>query len=424
VRKLPLIIAICFLPLLIHAQKVVSITIDGTINPASASFISRSIKKAEKENAQCLLINLNTPGGLLKSTRVIVGDIMDANLPIVVYVSPSGAHAGSAGVFITMAANIAAMAPATNIGAAHPVANGGGITDTTMNRKATNDAVAFIRTIAEKRNRNAEWGELAVRESESVTGIIAVQKGVVDLISPNVKELMQQIEGREVQIGRKQVTLHTANASVENIDMSISEKLLNILSDPNLAYILLMVGFYGLLFELYNPGAIFPGIAGVIGLILGLYALHTLPLNYAGLALIIFGIVLLILEIKIISHGLLTVGGVASLLLGSMMLIREDPSFPLLKISLTVIIASVGLSMLFFTFLVGAGLKAQKSRPVSGIEGFIGETGVVLQTIDPQGSVQVHGEIWDAITTGGRIEKGEMIRVVAMKHFLVTVERV
>ncbi len=423
-RKLPLIIAICFLPLLIHAQKVVSITIDGTINPASASFISRSIKKAEKENAQCLLINLNTPGGLLKSTRVIVGDIMDANLPIVVYVSPSGAHAGSAGVFITMAANIAAMAPATNIGAAHPVANGGGITDTTMNRKATNDAVAFIRTIAEKRNRNAEWGELAVRESESVTGIIAVQKGVVDLISPNVKELMQQIEGREVQIGRKQVTLHTANASVENIDMSISEKLLNILSDPNLAYILLMVGFYGLLFELYNPGAIFPGIAGVIGLILGLYALHTLPLNYAGLALIIFGIVLLILEIKIISHGLLTVGGVASLLLGSMMLIREDPSFPLLKISLTVIIASVGLSMLFFTFLVGAGLKAQKSRPVSGIEGFIGETGVVLQTIDPQGSVQVHGEIWDAITTGGRIEKGEMIRVVAMKHFLVTVERV
>jgi membrane-bound serine protease (ClpP class) len=402
----------------------VSITIDGTINPASASFISRSIKKAEKENAQCLLINLNTPGGLLKSTRVIVGDIMDANLPIVVYVSPSGAHAGSAGVFITMAANIAAMAPATNIGAAHPVANGGGITDTTMNRKATNDAVAFIRTIAEKRNRNAEWGELAVRESESVTGIIAVQKGVVDLISPNVKELMQQIEGREVQIGRKQVTLHTANASVENIDMSISEKLLNILSDPNLAYILLMVGFYGLLFELYNPGAIFPGIAGVIGLILGLYALHTLPLNYAGLALIIFGIVLLILEIKIISHGLLTVGGVASLLLGSMMLIREDPSFPLLKISLTVIIASVGLSMLFFTFLVGAGLKAQKSRPVSGIEGFIGETGVVLQTIDPQGSVQVHGEIWDAITTGGRIEKGEMIRVVAMKNFLVTVERV
>lgn len=424
VRNLPLFISFLFLPLLLSAQKVTSITVDGTINPASASFISRSIQKAEKENAQCLLINLNTPGGLLKSTRVIVGNMMDANVPIVVYVSPSGAHAGSAGVFITMAANIAAMAPATNIGAAHPVANGGGITDTTMNRKATNDAVAFIRTIAEKRNRNAEWGELAVRESESITGIIAVQKKVVDLVAPNVKELMQQIDGREVQIGRKTVTLRTANALVENLEMSFTEKLLNILSDPNLAYILLMIGFYGLLFELYNPGAIFPGIAGVIGLILGLYALHTLPLNYAGLALIIFGIVLLILEIKIISHGLLTLGGVASLFLGSMMLIREDPSYPLLKISLTVILTTVGLSVLFFTFLVGAGLKAQKNRPVSGIEGFIGETGVVLQTLDPDGSVQVHGEIWDAVSAGGRIEKGEMIRVVAIKHFLVTVERV
>lgn len=408
----------------IAAQKVVAITVDGTINPASASFIERGLEAAEKQNAQCLLINLNTPGGLLKSTRVIVSGIMSSRVPVVVYVSPPGAHAGSAGVFITMAAHIAAMAPATNIGAAHPVAGGGQAMDTTMNRKATNDAVAFIRTIAEKRNRNPDWAEEAVRQSESVTAIIAVQKNVVDLVSTSTKELLQQIDGREVSMGTGTRVLRTANASIENLEMSLVEKILNILTDPNLAYILLMIGFYGILFELYNPGAIFPGIAGVIGLILGLYALHALPLNYAGLALIIFGIVLLILEIKITSYGLLTIGGVASLVLGSLMLIREDPTFPLLRISLAVIITTVGLSVLFFIFVLGAGLKAQRARPTTGVEGFIGEEGLVLTTLDPDGTVRVHGEIWQAISRSGRIEPGERIRVLAEQNFKLTVERV
>ena len=416
---------ILLLPIVVEAQKVLSITLDGSINPAAASYIERGIKKAEKENAQCLILNLNTPGGLLKSTRVIVGAIMDAKIPVVVYVNPPGAHAGSAGVFITMAAHVAAMAPATNIGAAHPVAGGGAQMDSTMNRKTTNDAVAFIRTIAEKRNRNAEWAEQAVRQSESITGIIAVQKNVVDLVATSTKELLKELDGRTIQLSRTTVTMKTASASVEGVEMTLGEKLLNILSDPNLAYILLMIGFYGILFELYNPGAIFPGVAGVIGLILGLYALHALPVNYAGLALIIFGIVLLILEIKITSYGLLTLGGVASLVLGSLMLIKEDPTFPLMKISLTLILSTVGLTVLFFLFILGAGMKAQQAKPVTGMEGFIGETGVVLNDLNPVGSVRVHGEIWEASAKSDeKIEAGALIRVVEEQHFRLTVERV
>jgi membrane-bound serine protease (ClpP class) len=416
---------IFLLPIVVEAQKVLSITVDGSINPAAASYIERGIKKAEKENAQCLILNLNTPGGLLKSTRVIVGAIMDAKIPVVVYVNPPGAHAGSAGVFITMAAHVAAMAPATNIGAAHPVAGGGAQMDSTMNRKTTNDAVAFIRTIAEKRNRNAEWAEQAVRQSESITGIIAVQKNVVDLVATSTKELLKELDGRTIQLSRTAVTMKTASASVEGVEMTLGEKLLNILSDPNLAYILLMIGFYGILFELYNPGAIFPGVAGVIGLILGLYALHALPVNYAGLALIIFGIVLLILEIKITSYGLLTLGGVASLVLGSLMLIKEDPTFPLMKISLSLILTTVGLTVLFFLFILGAGMKAQQAKPVTGMEGFIGETGVVLNDLNPVGSVRVHGEIWEASAKSDeKIEAGALIRVVEEQHFRLTVERV
>jgi membrane-bound serine protease (ClpP class) len=407
-------------PFLLPAQKVVSITIDGTINPASASYIERSIQKSAKQNAQCLIINLNTPGGLLKSTRVIVGAILDAPIPIVVYVSPGGAHAGSAGVFITLAAHVAAMAPGTNIGAAHPVSEGQ--MDTTMNEKLTNDAAAFVRTITEKRSRNIVWAEEAVRKSVSLTGSEAVQQKVVDLLATDTRQLLEQIDGRTVNLSTGSATLHTRSAYIEQLDMSFSEKVLNIISDPNLAYMLLMLGFYGLLFELYNPGAIFPGIAGVIGLVLGLYALHTLPVNYAGLALMIFGIILFLLEIKITSHGLLTIGGIVSLLLGSLMLIRDDTAFPILKISTTVILSTTAITALFFLFVVGAGIRAQRAKPVTGLEAFIGETGIVLEPLDPLGNVRVHGEIWQALSETGRIEAGEKIRVLSMKNFRLTVE--
>lgn len=409
-------------PFILPAQKVVSITIEGSINPATASYIERGIKKAADENAECLLVYLNTPGGLLKSTRVIVADIFDSPVPVVVYVSPGGAHAGSAGVFITMAAHIAAMAPATNIGAAHPVSQGA--MDTTMNAKATNDAAAFVRTIAQKRNRNLQWAEEAVRRSVSITATEALEQNVIDLVSNDTRHLLQQIEGMTVETAGGSVTLKTRTASVEVIEMTFTEKLLNILSDPNLAYILLMIGFYGLLFELYSPGAIFPGVIGVISLILGLYALHTLPVNYAGLALILFGIILFLLEIKVTSYGLLAIGGVISLALGSIMLIEEDPSFPLMQISTTVIVATTAVTALFFLFVIGAGLRAQKATPVIGLEAFVGEDGVVLETLDPVGTVRVHGEIWEAESLSGTIEAGNPVRVVSMKNFRLKVEAI
>lgn len=408
------------LPLMLPAQKLVSLVIDGSINPASASFIERGLKKATKDSARGLLIQLNTPGGLLKSTRVIVGAILDAPVPVIVYVAPGGAHAGSAGVFITMAAHVAAMAPGTNIGAAHPVSQGG--MDTTMNEKATNDAAAFVRTIAEKRNRNGVWAEEAVRKSVSLTGSEAVQNNVVDLLATDTRQLLLDIDGKTIETSSGTVTLQTKNITIEPLEMTLAEKILNILSDPNLAYILLMLGFYGLLFELYNPGAMFPGIMGVLCLILGLYAMHALPINYAGLALIIFGIILFLLEIKITSYGLLTIGGLLSLLLGSLMLIREDPVFPLLKLSSAVIIATTGMTALFFLFIIGAGLKAQRAKPVTGLEGFLGETGIVLQALDPSGTVHVHGEIWQAESLSGKIEAGRKIRIISMKNFRLTVE--
>jgi len=405
----------------VKAQKVITITIDGTINPATASFIKRSIERGHEEKAQCLVILLNTPGGLLKSTRVIVGDILNAPIPVVVFVSPSGAHAGSAGVFITLAAHIAAMAPGTNIGAAHPVSLQGGM-DTTMNEKATNDAVAFIRTIAEKRSRNVEWAAEAVRKSVSITEREAVEENVVDIVAASIDDLLNQIHGKLVTVSSGQATFHTKGIAVESIEMSFIEKLLNILSDPNIAYILLMLGFYGVLFELYNPGAILPGIIGVMGLILGFYSLHALPVNYAGLALIVFGIILFLLEIKIVSYGMLTIGGVISVFLGSMMLIREEPSLEFVRISRSVIVAATAVTALFFIFIVGAGLKAQKGRPVTGIEGFLMEQGIALQTLDPEGTVQVHGEIWQAESAKGRIEKGERIRITGIKNFKLYVE--
>jgi membrane-bound serine protease (ClpP class) len=407
--------------LTVKAQKVISIKVDGSINPATAGFIQRSIKKAHEQKAHCLIIQLNTPGGLLKSTRVIVGDILDAPIPVVVYVSPGGAHAGSAGVFVTMAAHVAAMAPGTNIGAAHPVSMQGGM-DTTMNEKATNDAVAFIRTIAEKRNRNLEWAEEAVRKSVSITGSEAVEKKVVDLLAPSVRELLNQIHGKRVETSAGTISLDTRGVSVEPLEMSFIEKFLNILADPNIAYIFLMLGFYGILFELYNPGAIFPGVIGVIGLILGFYSLHTLPLNYAGLALLVFGIILFLMEIKITSYGLLTIGGVISVLLGSMMLIRDDSSLQFARISNSVIITTTIVTALFFLFVIGAGLRAQKAKSVTGLEGFLGETGITLETLDPRGTVQVHGEIWSAESLKGKIEKGERVRITEMKSFKLYVE--
>ena len=410
-------------PLITDAQTVISMKVDGTINPASADFIHNGIEKAVREKAECIIIHLNTPGGLLKSTRVIVSDILESKVPVVVYVSPGGAHAGSAGVFITLAAHISAMAPGTNIGAAHPVTLQNQM-DSTMNEKATNDAAAFIRTIAEKRQHNIEWAENAVRKSFSYSETEALEDSAIHLIAKDETELLAMINGKVVELSSGTKTLNTASATVKQHKMSVWEKILDIISDPNIAYILFLLGLYGLMFELYNPGAILPGIVGVIALILALYSMHTLPINYAGVALIIFAVILFLLEIKIVSHGLLAIGGVISLLLGSMMLIRSDSSMEMVKISRGVIIGATIVSALFFLFVVGFGIRAQRRKVVTGIEGLIGDIGEVVETLSPAGTIKVQGEIWNAESLSGIIDKGERVSIKEMKGLKLYVEKI
>jgi len=418
---LPYCLLLLLLPVTTAAQKLISVTVDGTINPVSADYIHNSIRKAIDEKAECLIIHLNTPGGLLQSTRLIVSDILESPVPVIVYISPGGAHAGSAGVFIALAAHITAMAPGTNIGAAHPVVMQGQM-DTIMNEKVTNDAAAFIRSIAEKRHRNIEWAERAVRRSYSYSETEALNDSVIDLIAKSDADLLERIDGRKVELNAGTKLLSLKQATVELYKMSVWEKLLDTLSDPTIAYILLMIGMYGILFELFSPGAILPGIAGVIALILAFYSMQMLPVNYAGLALIVFAVILFILEIKIVSHGLLAIGGTVSLFFGSIMLIRPDSSMEFAAISRVVIYSVTLLSALFFLFIVGAGLKAQRRKVITGSEGMTGATGEVIEMLNPAGTVKVHGEIWNAESVGGTINKGEKIIVKERKNLKLFVE--
>jgi membrane-bound serine protease (ClpP class) len=414
---------IFFLPTILFSQTVVSININGGINPASAEYIHQSIERAEKEKAQCLLIHLNTPGGLLNSTRDIVTDFFKSTVPIIVYVSPSGAHAGSAGVFITLAANIAVMAPGTNIGAAHPVTMQGTV-DSIMNTKGTNDAAAFIRTIAEKRHRNVQWAEEAVRYSVSITEEEAIQDSVIDYIANDDRELLVQIDGKKIEVNGGTKILQTKNATIQSSEMGFFQKVLNGISDPNISYILMMLGFFGLIFELFNPGAIFPGIAGVIFLVLAFYSMSSMPVNYAGLSLIIFGIILFLLEIKIVSHGLLTIGGIISVLLGSMFLFRQTSTESVTAVSRSIIFTTTAVTTLFFMFVVGMGLKAQRLKPVTGNNALIGMSGNALTIIDPSGMVKVNGETWKAIALSGKVNEGEKIIVKEIKDLTLYVEAV
>jgi len=420
-RSLFLIVLSIICSGIVLSQNVVVLKIDGVINPAAAAFIERGIEHAREKNAECLIIQMDTPGGLLKSTRVIVSSFLESKLPIIVYVSPGGAQAGSAGVFITMAAHIAAMAPGTNIGAAHPVEMEGKM-DSVMSDKVTNDASAFIRTIAEKRNRNMKWAEDAVRRSQAITETEALDTNVIDIIAKNIDDLLSQIDGKQVETVNGIVTLHTKGARIEQMEMGWAEKLLDLLSNPNIALILFQLGTIGLILELYNPGSIFPGIVGVISLVLAFYSMHTLPINYAGLALIIFGIILFLLEIKIMSHGMLAIGGAVSTFLGSIMLIRTSSVLEFVEISWSVILASVIISIFFFVVIIGLGVKAQRRKPTTGVEGLIGESGDVIETLKIEGVVRVHGELWNAKSLSGTIEKGSRIRVVKINGLKLLVE--
>jgi len=406
----------------VSTAKVVVITVDGSINPASAEYINSGIKYACENSAECLIVRLNTPGGLLKSTRVIVSDILDSDVPVVVFVHPGGAQAASAGVFVTLAAHIAVMAPGTNIGAAHPV-DLQGQTDSVMNEKATNDAAAFIRAISEKRLRNIRWAEDAVRKSLSITENEALKENVIDLVAESVNDLLEKIDGREVALASGKKILNTRNAEVVNLGMTFAQKILGLLSDPNIAYILLMIGIYGIFFEFYNPGSIFPGVIGFICLILALYSLHTLPVNYAGLALILFAIILFIIEIKVVSYGLLTVGGIISLILGSIMLINVKSGLEVIRISWQVILVITGLTVAFFLVAIGFGIKAQTRKPVTGIEGMTGETGEAISDLEPEGQVRVHGEIWNAECPDGKVSKGSKVIITGVKNLKLIVRK-
>jgi len=402
--------------------KVVVISVDGSINPSSAQYINSGIKFARENSAECLIIKLNTPGGLLKSTRIIVTDILDSEIPVAVFVYPGGSQAASAGVFITMAGHIAAMAPGTNIGAAHPV-DLQGQQDSIMNEKATNDAAAFIRTISEKRSRNAQWAEDAVRKSLSITESEAMKEGVIDLIAISIQDLLEKTDGKEISLASGEKILRTRNAEIINLDMSFRQKILALLSDPNIAYILLMIGIYGIFFELYNPGAIFPGVVGAICLILAFYSLHTLPVNYAGLALIILAIILFIVEIKVTSYGLLTIGGIISLILGSIMLIDVKSTLEVFRISWQVILAIVILTTAFFIFAISFGIKAQTRKPTTGIEGMIGETGEAISDMEPTGQIKVHGELWNAESMEGPVNKGTKVVVTGISNLKLIVRK-
>jgi len=417
------LLALCAISAISSAQTVHVITIDATINPAIAEYIGAEIDAAHRDGAECVIVRLNTPGGLLKSTRVIVSSFLTSPVPVIVYVSPSGAQAASAGVFVTLAAHIAAMAPGTNIGAAHPVGMQGAEPDSVMNEKATNDAAAFIRTISENRHRNVQWAEDAVRKSISITETEALKDSVIDVIAPTVTALLDSIDGRTVNVGGTTEVLKTRNARIVEREMGTKNKILDILSDPNIAYIFFLLGVYGLLFELYNPGAILPGVVGVISLILAFYSLHTLPVNYAGLALMIFGVILFILELKIVSHGILAIGGIISLLLGSVMLISPESPLDMISLSWTVIIGAVGFTALFFIFAIGMGVKAQRRKPTTGSEGLIGETGEATTDLAPEGTVHVHGELWHVIASEGNLMRGDKVVVTAVEGLRLRVRK-
>jgi membrane-bound serine protease (ClpP class) len=394
--------------------------LEGAITPVTVRLVSAAVDRAQAERAQALVIQLDTPGGLERSMRTVVQSILNSEVPVIVYVAPTGGRAASAGVFITMAAHVAAMAPATNIGAAHPVAVGGGGPDKEMMKKIENDAAAFARTIATERGRNAEWAEKAVRSSVSVTEREAVKLRIVDLVADNLADLLAKVDGRTVKTVKGSVTLQTKDAPVKKIEVKFRDRFLALISDPNIAYILMMVGMLGIFFELSNPGVILPGVLGGISLILAFFAFQSLPINWAGLLLILFGVALLIAEIKVVSHGVLTIGGVVAMLLGSMMLF-DAPEAGGLRVSWFVIVPAVASTAGLVIVGLSFGMRALYRKPTTGEGGMVGETAVARTPLEPEGQVLVQGELWRAIAQNGPVAVGEKVEVVGVNGLTLTV---
>ncbi|MBN1869057.1 MAG: nodulation protein NfeD, partial [Candidatus Omnitrophica bacterium] len=442
---------------------------DDTINPVTAEYIIKSIDRAHQENAQCLIIKMDTPGGLLNSTRMIVKKMLTSEVPIVVYIAPSGSRAGSAGVFITYASHVAAMAPSTNIGAAHPVQIGdlparrtgewdelkkliedlkeakktiqesqegaekpAEETDqkeeplkpdeSPMESKILHDTVAFIKAIAEERGRNAEWAVESVAQSDSITSEEAMEKGVVEIVAKSDEDLLAQLDGRTVVINGQETVLQTKNAYVESVDMDPRQKFFNILANPNIAYLLMILGFYGLLFEVTHPGFGAPGVLGIVFLILAFYSMQTLPTNYAGLALLVAGIGLLIAEAFTPTFGVLTLGGLTCLILGSMLLFESVD--PIMRVSKSVIIAFSLTTSAITLFLMRSVLRAHRSKVHGGQEGLVGGVGEAMTHLSPgkKGKVFVHGELWNAVSDEV-IHKGDEVIVEKVEGLIVKIKK-
>jgi len=432
--------------------QVAMMRLEGAIDVPSAEYLTRALGVAEETDAQCLLILLNTPGGLAQPMKDMTEALLNSPLPTIVYVSPAGGYAISAGTFITLSANIAAMHPATTIGAAHPVSlfstpaipespgqepeksegggeaetgdrSGGGSSDV-MTEKIVNTFAQQARVIAEARGRNADWAEQAVRESVTLEAKDAVRLHVVNLLADDVDDLLTKVDGTEVELpGKRTVVLHTRGAAVEEIPPTAKERFFHVLASADLLLVLLVLAGLGIMFELQNPGAILPGVIGGLCLILALYSMQVLPVNYAGVGLIVFGMLLLLAEIKIVSHGVLTVGGIASFVTGALMLTDTDTPFrSALTVSWQVIVFMVVLLLAFFLFVVGAAVRAHMRKVQTGGQGMIGEKGRALTALNPQGSVLIEGERWRARAAAGEIGEGEDVRVVRQEGLLLIVQ--
>jgi len=399
---------------------VLVVKVKSAIHPVSAELIEDAVREADRKGAAALIIELDTPGGLMTSTRDITTAILGARTPVVVYVAPSGAQAASAGFFILMSADVAAMAPGTNAGAAHPVGGQGEDLPPVLGQKAEQDAAASIRSLAARNGRNAVLAEEAVIKSRSFAAQEALEGKLIDLVAPDVGGLVRALDGRTVKRGEAVVTIRTAGAEVRRFEISPLRALLGVVADPNVAYLLFGFGCLGLLFELMHPGAVLPGVVGVICLILGFYGLSVLPVNYAGLALILLAVIFFILEIKVTSYGMLTVAGVICLVLGSLMLFKSPE--PALRVSVELIAMLATFSLLVVGFLAFMALRAQRAPVRTGTEGLIHEIGTARSSLSPRGKVFVHGELWDAVADEP-VAAGESVEVLAVRNLTLAVRR-
>ncbi len=424
-RSFLLLLAALFIqavPSYSSANEILYVKAEGVVNPVMAGYLLDNFEDAAERGAEAIIIQLDTPGGLDLSMRDIVKSMLASEVPVVVYVAPAGSRAGSAGVFIAYAADIAAMAPGTNIGSAHPVSMGGQM-DETMTEKVENDAVAYIKGIAAKRGRNAEWAELAVRESKNITAEEALELGVINLLAPDRDELIRKLDGMRVDTAAGERVLSTSEREVVQVEMDLRYRILGAISNPNVAYILMLVGLIGIYFELSNPGAVYPGVIGAVSLILAFYAFQTLPVNYAGFILIGLGVIFFILEFMIVSYGLLTIAGVVSLLLGSLMLF--DSPAPYFQISIWVILPAVILMTAVIITAMLYAVRVHRRRPVSGTDLLVGAVGVASEDFggdEKEGSVYVEGEYWNAVSDVP-IRGGEKVRVVEVEGLLLKVTR-